>query len=109
MREKCDKVDALNTMKPVPSDDEFMAFFRSAERDHWHECEAEAERKRQVVEDGEQPQGDSGVGGDRGLEDGNGTADFTISHFARVCLILRDDDQARLAHAGTRQPLTKGQ
>ena len=43
------------------------------------------------------------------MGDGNGTADFTISHFARLCLILRDKDKARLAHAGTGQPLTKGQ
>ena len=56
MREKCDNVDAL---EPVPSDEKLSATFRPPERDHWHEYEAEAERRRQMAEDGEQPQGDS--------------------------------------------------
>ena len=34
---------------------------------------------------------------------------FTLSHFARLCFILRDDDGARLAHIGTGQPLTQHQ
>ena len=103
MREKRD------ALKPLPSDGELLVTFWPAERDHWHECEAEAERRRKMMEDGEQQQGDSGVGGDRGLGEGNGSPYFTISHFARPCLILRADAQARLAQAGTGQPLTKGQ
>lgn len=98
--------------KPVPSDEELMATFRSAETDNWRECEADAERRREMVEDGELSQGhgatcvDAGCGG---TGSGNGTADFAMSMFARLCLILRADDQARLAHAGTGQPLTKEQ
>ena len=107
-----DKRVAIDALKPVPLDGELMATFRPAEKDHWRECEAEAEGRRQMVEDGELPQGDSDVGGDTGyggIGNGNGTADFTMSMFARLCLILPDDDQARLAHAGTGQTLTKEQ
>ena len=37
------------------------------------------------------------------------TQDFTLSMFARLCLILRDDDAARPAHNGSGQPSTKQQ
>ena len=65
-----------------------------------------------MVEDGEQPQGSCAVGGDAGgsgKDDGTGTAEFTLSLFAKLCLILREDDQARPEHACTGQPLTKEQ
>lgn len=108
VREKRANVDAL---KPVPSDEELMATFRPAERHYWRECEAEVERRRQMGVDGEQPQGNCARGDAvcTGNGDGTGTAEFTLSLFARPCLFLRDDDRARLAHAGTGQPLTKEQ
>ena len=32
---------------------------------------------------------------------------LTVSHLARLCLILRDDGEERLAFAGTGQPLSQ--
>ena len=55
--------------------------------------------------------GYSGLG--KQVQSANGTAAdvviFTVSHFARLCLILRDDDEAKLAFAGTAQPLSQQQ
>lgn len=103
------EVDAL---KPVPSDDELMTTFWPAERDHWRECEVEAETRAQMEENWEMAQRDGVVGVKPvygGVRNGNGPADFNMSMFARFCLILRDDYQARLANPGTVQPLTKEQ
>ena len=101
----------MDALKPLPSDGALMATFRSAEKDHWRECESESERRRQMAEDGEAPEGIAGAmdGGHGASENGSvaGGQDFTLSMFARLCLILRDDEEARLANAGSVQPLKK--
>ena len=109
-----EKRAALDALKPLPSNSELMATFRPAERDHWRECESEAEGRRQLVADGEVPEGIVGTVGGAGYgaignENGVGAPEFTVSMFARLRLILRDDDEARLAHAGSGQSLTKEQ
>ena len=58
-----DKRAAVDALKPVSLDEELIATFRPAERDHWRECEAEAERRRQIVKGGELPRGDCEIGG----------------------------------------------
>lgn len=104
------KLDALHALKPVPSDADLMSTFRPAEKDRWRDCEAEAVRRRQTVDSGKLTEGDGGIGGapwDGVIGNRNGAADFTMSMFAPISLIMRDEDQTRLEHAGSGQSLTK--
>ena len=117
------KRKVLYTIRDVPDNDVLMRTFSAGERAHWLENEARVDAARRMRTEGE-VDGDvvSGDGvfdtaGYSGLrqkvQSGNGTAadvvTFTVSHFARLCLILRDDDEAKRAFSGTGQPLSQQQ
>ena len=115
------KLEVPHTLRDVPDDDVLMHKFSTAERAHWLENESQEDATRQMdtdreVDDGEAREdgvvstpGHSGV--EKRLQFPNRTctevATFAVSHFARLCLILRDDDEARLAFAGTAHPFYK--
>ena len=117
------KREVLHTLRDVPENDFLMCTFSGAKRAHWLENEARVDGARQMRTEGEvdddeisgdgvvDTAGYSGLG--QQLQSANGTAadvvTFTVSHFARLCLILRDDDEAKLAFAGTGQPLSQQQ
>ena len=94
-----------------------MTSFRSAEKDHWLECRANAERRQQILADGEVVR-EGGEIGDDPRSAATTTAqvgreslcqEFSLSLFARLALILRDNERAKQAFLGTGQPLTREQ
>ena len=117
------KWDVLHTLRDVPENGALMRTFSGAERAHCLENEARVDAARKVRTEGEVDDGEvsgdgvvdtAGYGGLRQqVQSANGTAadvvTFTVSHFAGLCLILRDDEEARLAFAGTGQLLSQQQ
>ena len=112
-----------HTLKDVPADAVLMRNFTQAEIDHFMENEALVEAERKMVRDGEDRPPNRVLLGVESVtiprhgeiakyrspnDEGTG-GQFTLSHFARPCIILRDDEEARLAHIGTGQPLTQHQ
>ena len=100
---------SIERMTEVPSDADLMRTFRPAEVAHWEEFEAVEEQRRQMEADGDLGGGNSGGSGYGGSASGTGGAPFSLSHFARLCLLLRDDPVAKLAFQGTGQELSMEQ
>jgi len=108
------KRSTLHRMNSVPSDEELMATFRTAEVTHWKDCEAEARQRRQIAADGEQSSSQKRDSGPVVTLNGSPaaqrhTVEFTLSLFFRLCVLLRNDEEARQALRGSGQPLSRGQ
>ena len=93
----------MERLKEVPSDIDLMRTFRPAEGTHWVEYEIDAEEKRQMAVDGDLPESRPVNSGHGKSANGVGSAPFSLSQFARLCLLLRDDPVAKLAFQGTGQ------
>ena len=99
----------MELLKEIPSDTDLMRTFRPAEATHWVEYEIAAEEKRQMAADGDFPESRPAKSGHGTSANGVRSAPFSLSHFARLCLLLRDDPVAKLAFRGTGQELSMQQ
>ena len=99
----------MECLKEVPSDTDLMRTFRPAEVTHWVEYEIDAEEKRQMAIDGDLPESRPPKSRLGTYTNGVGSAPFSLSQFARLCLLLRDDPVAKIAFQGTGQELSMQQ